>query len=333
MMEAPSEVKTPGATSRMNERQHETGCCARLQRSRRRRDLNQPMVPLDDDSTANEPAETMGQSSMPAATRTSAATGASTMPVPTWTKASTRPAAATRDCTGIASHAGPGSSGTTDRLVAMRPATSSYINGRRQRGRRVERWSNGRLMRHNPACSRETRVQRAIEQMNQLLQTEVQPSPQLMRTALIRYSQFASASDVSATWLALQERLVQVEAKPEHAVQEQHRQERADKIALETWSSIFTQLGPYTGERTPRFGEAFPLNIHTELDDVPNTAKNDSLLGVVSGATVAVGVPSLDISPDALMSRSPASTSARGSGNSYPLPTPLLVLAFCFTLF
>ena len=146
---------------------------------------------------------------------------------------------------------GGGGTGGGDRLVATRPAISSYRNGRRQRGRRVERWSNGRLMRHNAADTREDRVRRALEHMQQLL-NDPSPPPHLVRTALIRYSNFASAPDVADTWQALQALILRLEATPEMLSQNAQRQGRAEQVALDTWASIFTQLGPYTGVRTAR---------------------------------------------------------------------------------
>ena len=131
------------------------------------------------------------------------------------------------------------------RMVAHQPAISSYQNGRRQRGRRVERWSNGKLMKHTQD-GRAERVSRAIEQMNWLLEME-EPQPQRCRTVLIRYSHFASAPDVSATWLALQAKLQEVEAREEHASRHAVRQEHAEQIVLDTWSNIFSQVEPFTG--------------------------------------------------------------------------------------
>ena len=140
---------------------------------------------------------------------------------------------------------GPGATAQPARMVAHRPATSSYQNGRRQRGRRVERWSNGKLMKHT-SDSRAERVPRALEQMNWLIDMEA-PQPQRCRTVLIRYSHFASAPDVSGTWLALQAKLAEIEASEEHASRQELRQGHAEQIVLDTWSNIFTQVEPFTG--------------------------------------------------------------------------------------
>ena len=209
----------------MTARRREIGCCSRLRQrgSRRRHELDQPMSPNAD------PLGTVQSSSFPATTTEITMGGAS-----------------------VTSPNSCSAAGKTGRLMATRPATSSYANGRRQRGRRVERWSNGRLMRHNPEESREHRVQRALEEMNQLLQAAPQLPVHMLRAALIRYSQFASAPDIAGTWLALQARTRYLEARPEHVAQSQRKQQRAEQVTLKTWTSIFAHLGPFMGERLPR---------------------------------------------------------------------------------
>ena len=116
---------------------------------------------------------------------------------------------------------------------------------RRARGRRPERWAQGRLVRHT-AEGREGRVARAVEVMNRLIQAE-EPLPQRCRTVLIQYSSYASADDVRPTWLALQQRLKEIEASEQRRTKSEERMERKERRVVETWSAVFASAPPYTG--------------------------------------------------------------------------------------
>ena len=117
---------------------------------------------------------------------------------------------------------------------------------RRARGRRPERWAQGRLVRHT-AEGREGRVARAVEVMNRLIQAE-EPLPQRCRTVLIQYSSYASADDVRPTWLALQQRLKEIEASEQRRAKSEERMERKERRVVETWSAVFASAPPYTGQ-------------------------------------------------------------------------------------
>ncbi len=293
---------------------HEMGCCSRLRQrgSRRRRELDQPMAPLAHGPDSDLLAVATVQNSLSATTA-----GVGTITAASQTRVIKGSAGtAMGSAGGVASPNGGRTAGTGGRLVATRPATSSYRNGRRQRGRRVERWSNGRLMRHSPEDSREDRVQRALEQMSQLLQAEPQPPVHMLRAALIRYSQFASAPDVADTWLALQSRLQHLEARPEHVVQSQRKQDRAEQVTLVTWTSIFTRLGPFMGERSPRPDVAFQSDQrapsasttlkHTGLISVTPTSAVDTVQSTPATPVVA----SLNLALDVPYDRVPAGNAA-----------------------